>query len=318
MPIPGDYLDREWVELAGANPQLVEQYRSVLVAFAASGKDLQLDLVGTGFCIGAGEGMGVFLTAKHVIQKGVVDVQKPHRIHASSALEQFLPPSATMPKVGGTNLCAVWADQLHAQAMEVVSANYNDTTDLACCLLMRYAPISTPFSPPCVPLSTEIPKVGDVVHLVSYDRMHRTLLSQERETGPPYSYFRALSIRMGYVTGVYLDGYRQYNWPCFTTSIPAEPGMSGGFVQLPKDGEPISACGVVCADNSSSVARGDQMIAGESVIGLGYMALGLSVPSETRNDARHITLQEMMRRGDLPPAVGGFEQFNIFVDGAEL
>jgi hypothetical protein len=221
MPIPGDYLNREWVELAGANPQLVEQYRPVLVAFAAAGKDRQPELVGTGFCIGASEHMGIFLTAKHVVQKAVLDVQRPHRVHAASALEQFLPPSATRPRVGGVNLFAVWADSLNAQAMEVVSVSYNDTTDLACCLLTRYAGNSTPFAPPCIPMSTEIPDVGSVVHLVSQDRMRRIPPTNEQGADPPYGLFRALSLRMGVVTGVYRQGFRQYNWPCFTTSIPA-------------------------------------------------------------------------------------------------
>jgi hypothetical protein len=94
--------------------------------------------------------------------------------------------------------------------------------------------------------------------------------------------------------------------------------MSGGFVQLPKDGETISACGVVCADNSADEARGNQMIAGESVIGLGYMALGLTMPTEMRNDAPYRTLQDMMRVGDLTPAIGGFERFNIHVDGTKF
>ena len=89
--------------------------------------------------------------------------------------------------------------------------------------------------------------------------------------------------------------------------------MSGGFVFIPRDGQTVAACGLICADDSDSAARTDQMRCGESVIALNYMALGLTLPTEMVDGSARRTLQEMMHAGDMPAAVGGFAQFTVHV-----
>jgi len=113
--------------------------------------------------------------------------------------------------------------------------------------------------------------------------------------------------------GGYPGGLRQYKWPCFTTSIPADPGMSGGFVTLPQDGKTIAVCGIVCADNSTDEARSDSLQCGDSVIACAWPALSLRVPESipSTQTTPTYTLLEMMRAGRIDKAVGGIDQINL-------
>lgn len=307
MPIPGDYLQREWVELSGANPDLVSQFRPVLVSFWGS-RGLEGALAGSGFLIGGNSEIGLVLTAKHVLDM-VADIQQPRKRHASSALSEFLPKSVNYPKLGKGNLIAFWGTNDYMRTLEIQYAAHNAVSDLAVCLMMAETDAGRPFVPYSTPLDTITPSVGDIVHIASWNSMRQTDVPTERAIA--FEMYRALSIRRGTVTGVHKEGLRQYKWPCFTTSIPVEPGMSGGLVYRPQDAGTIGACGVVCADNSTEEARRDQMLAGESVIGMSWMALALELPVETRDSAPRRTIQQMMRDGEMPIAIGGIERFNF-------
>lgn len=307
MPIPDDYLHREWVELSGANPDLVIQFRPVLMSFWGSRGEAGA-IAGSGFLIGGDSEIGVVLTAKHVLDF-VTDIQQPRKRYASSALSEFLPQSVSQPKVGKGNLTAFWATADYMLALEVPYVSYNAVSDLAVCLVMAKPNSKQPLMPFSTPIDTNTPSVGDIVHAVSWNNMRQT--ETPVQGASEYEMYRELSIRRGTVTGVYRQGLRQYKWPCFTTSIPVEPGMSGGLVFRPQDGATIGACGVICADNSTEEARRDQMLAGESVVGMSWMALGLQLPEKPSNAATLRTIQQMMRDGDMPPAIGDIERFNF-------
>ena len=90
-----------------------------------------------------------------------------------------------------------------------------------------------------------------------------------------------------------------------------KPGMSGGFVYLPRDGITIAACGIVCADNSLFEARTDQLLCGESVIACAWPALCLNVPKFADAGSPLRTLYEMMRAGDMPTAVGSIDRIQV-------
>ena len=201
------------------------------------------------------------------------------------------------------------ADLLHTRHF-----SYNDTLDIACCIFAPQEEHTTRFKPTAIPLDTARPFIGDVVHMVSLDGMTISDYSPSTNVtgfGETFSIHRRVSIRVGTVTAIYPQGFRQYRWPCFTTSIPAEPGMSGGFVYLPRDGITVAACGIVCADNSSIEARTDYLLCGDSVIACAWPALCLSVPKFAEADSPMRTLYDMMRAGDMTPAVGGIEHIQV-------
>lgn len=311
MPIPDDFMGREWIELSGVNPDLVNQFKPILVSFwGARGKVGAL--VGSGFMIGGNADCGVILTARHVLDY-VTEIQNPRKRHAASSLPEFLPKNASQPKIDKGQLTALWATSDYMRSLEIHFAAYNAVSDIAVCLMMATPNPKQPFVPVSTPIDTTTPSEGDLVHIVSWSDMRQ--IEKSANDTVEYEIHRALSIRRGTVTRVHRQGFRQYKWPCFTTSIPVEPGMSGGLVYRPQDGGLIGACGVVCADNSTEEARRNQMLPGESVIGMSWMALGLQLPVEMSNTTPLRSIQQMMRDGDMPVAVGGIEQFNFkFVD----
>ncbi len=312
MPIPNDLQNRYWVDISSANPKLVDEFRPCLVGFLAFDYGQVPDLAGTGFIIGAGTTYALAITAKHVLTEGVLKIQRPVPRHAPSAL--FVPASSKAPLLHEEKLRAIWMGSESADMLFARHLSYHDSQDFACCLLAPQGSYATQFKPISIPLDTTRPSVGDVVHMVSQGGMKisdRLPPTGVKGTGQRFTVHRRVNIRIGTVTAIYPQGFRQYPWQCFTTSIPVEPGMSGGFVYLPRDGMPVAACGIVCADNSTPEAHTDYSLCGESVIASAWVALILKVPEYNANDSPMRTLLDMMKTGAMAPAVGGIDHFQI-------
>jgi len=222
----------------------------------------------------------------------------------------------SLPSIEREKLRAVWMGHQHADMLNIPHVGFNNTTDLACCVVMPQDIFTHPFLATSIPLDMAVPRVGDIVHMVS----HATLLIDE--IAPPtdltgkdqtIQLSKSVSIRIGTVTGVYPRGLRQYRWPCFTTTIPAEAGMSGGFAFLPRDGQTIAACGIICADNSSEEARTNQMLPGESVAASAWPALGLRYPETIPPMPNGLThsIYTMMQSGRIDKAIGGLDQMRF-------
>lgn len=333
--LPNDPFNRYWVELAGVNPHLVDQVRPALITFIAFDKDktiassatvgaasssdpkLRDNMVGTGFIIGASakQGLGLALTAKHVLE-GIHAVQTPRQRHAPSTPSFFVPVKHTQPTLDPRRLKVIWMGTDAAGFMNATWALYNNSTDIACCVIVPQEEDPHPFYPAIIPIDTGVPSVGEIVHLVSIDKMSVTELVAPKDRtgiGQVLELYRRVSIRRGTVTSVHPKGYRQYKWPCFTTSIPTPGGMSGGFVYVPRDGETVSACGIVCADPESQDTKSDQTVCGESVIGCTWPALALRLPEHVPapENAPTRSLLEMAQLGRIPMPIGGIDQFRL-------
>ena len=320
MPLPDDPLGRYWLEFNNdENPELVSGLRPAIIGFLAFDRGSSPGLAGTGFFIAGTPEFGAVLSARHVVVKGVFDIQTPNPVFAPSAL--FVPESRYAPKLDPGRLKVLWMGACSDEvgALDMPWLNFN-STDIACGIVTQQAEHRIPFNPTVIPIDTAVPAVGDIVHMVSQAEMsvNETVRPQGRGLlGQELTIARRISIRRGLVTGVY-GSYRQYGWPCFTTSIPADPGMSGGFVYIPRpDGEVVAACGVVCADNSLDNARTDFRVCGESVIGCTWPALGLRYPEglPANHETPSKTIYEMMLEGNLPMAIGGIDRISIRDDG---
>ena len=87
--------------------------------------------------------------------------------------------------------------------------------------------------------------------------------------------------------------------------------MSGGLVSMFRDKETVSACGVVCADNSTDSARSTFATAGESVIASVWPSLGLPVPTELAEAPQTAPMYHLMKEGRMPPPFGGLEHIEV-------
>jgi len=277
MTIRDDPLNRNWCDLDhDTHLQLFDGLRAATFCFLATDKDGNHKIAGTGFLIAVGLDTGLVVTAKHVLSEGVFGIQHPHPRFARSSL--FIPPSALSPSLDPKRLHAAWMGAHSALVADVIHATYTETLDIALCIVIpqKEEEFDAAVS---IPLDASVPIEGETVYIVSQAELQvDSEVIGEPKWSFEFSMYRRLAVRAAVVTGVHQDGYRQYKWPCFTTSAPVQAGMSGGFVFRQRADGGITACGVVCADNSTDEASNSNFIAGESVIGSTWPILGLSLP----------------------------------------
>ncbi|MBL1260793.1 MAG: trypsin-like peptidase domain-containing protein [Thiotrichaceae bacterium] len=310
--ISNDPLNRKWLDVSATNPNLVNEFRPTIVSFLGFDLNRNPQLMGTGFVIAGDKKYAVILTAKHVID-GLQKFQKPTK-HASSAVAGFfIPPKVSLKP---QHLKVVWMGQNAALMMNVVYVFYSDQLDIACCVVVPQEK-EDKFLPFSIPLDCRTPSVGDAVHMISCAGMKTseiTAPSAQNSLGQTLKIERSVNIRIGSVTGIHNSGYDQYKFPCFTTSIPAEHGMSGGFVYLPDHGKTIAACGVVSSDRDTTHKLRENMCSEEeSIISCTWPALGLSVPDSISPDGvlSKETIYEMIKMGRMPVYENSVDQFEI-------
>lgn len=316
MSIPNDPENRFWLELSGNNPNLVAEFKPCLIGFLGFDHSRLPSLAGTGFLIAGDSDFAIAITAKHVVAEGMLNIQRPIPRHVPSAL--FVPESSKKPALSEETYRAVWMGSESADVLYTRHLSYHDNLDVACCIVEPQEEYKNHFKPVSIPLDTYRPAIGEVIHMVSQVEMKiedRHPPTGLKGVGQRFSIHRKLSIRRGVVTGIYPNGFRQYPWQCFTTSIPAEPGMSGGFVYVPRNGQTVSACGIICADNSAEAARSNFSICGESVIACAWTTLALRMPEYYSNDSPMITLFSLMQKGMIPSAVGGIDHIEVIDNG---
>lgn len=310
--IPNDPLGRKWLDVSSENQHLVRQFRPVLVSFLGFDLNKNPKLMGTGFIIAGSTDFYVVATARHVID-GLQHFQRPSR-HAPSAVPGFF----VQPKVSidPRHLKVLQADHGRTQLMDVAYVTYCEDLDIALCLIVPQKNEDCPV-PYAVPLDFSVPSVGDVVHLVSCGAMDVSETSPPLEPdgfGQMLRVERSVSIRIGVVTAVHEEGYNQYRFPCFSTSIPAEHGMSGGFVYRPRDGEMVAACGIISADlDLTHLPRTAFDSHEESIISCVRPLLGFSLPSGILPDGTvsNELLYNLIKAGSIPAYDNGVDLVKV-------
>lgn len=319
--IRDDSLHRYWVEISGSNEEVAASLRSSLISFLAFDRNRLPTLAGTGFVLAGSANFALVLTAKHVLSEGVLLGQRPEFPYAPSAL--FVPRGLKTPSLNPEKLKAVWLGDVTGLTLNVVHCHYLDNLDVALCVVAPQEGDDKHFQPISVPLDTSVPKIGETIYMISLEEMRVAEVCEPNGSdgaGQELQLTRSTSIRAGVVTGIHLNGFRQYRWPCFTTSIPAKPGMSGGLVAFFRPGQPIAACGIVCADNSTDASHLDVMQSGESVVACAWTALGLSAPDHIPStaDTPSKTIYEKMVAEEIDVAVGGLEGFELQRSDSDL
>ena len=303
----------QWAQILPEKQEELGGARSSLVTFYALGPQRVVRDVGSGFIIAGNSEMAIVMTARHVLDFAT-DVQNPSIAAPSSPFA----PERRLNLADADKFKAVWFGGGTAVLLDVKVAHYATSLDLAVCVVQPHNK-DVPFAPYSIALATRHPSIGQEVGVMS------CLIRPATEITPPQTYDgigqtlqiqNRVFMRLGRVTGVYPEGHRQYGWPCFTASMPTEPGMSGGLALLNIPGENYSACGVLCADCSPPEAKDDNKVAGESVFGSAWSALGLSVPVVVKGSGANgsSTLFDLIKSEGLLPALGGLDHITIEKD----
>ena len=303
-----DPLGRAWVELAQENPIFAASLRKALIAFHGTDANVNLGTAGTGFIVAYTDEWLFFVSAKHVISEGILKIQKPYTRYDGGPFDTS--NEFNNVELSGRLQISVLSDDA-AFLAKVVHLSINAVTDI----VVGMAEIPQEYRVNriwCnIPLAVALPSVGDCIHVCSLINKIPVEIEGIQEQRA-FRIERGVTLRKGEVTGVYPQGFNQYKWPCFTTSIPAGPGMSGGFAYSPLDGQTIAACGIVCAETSE--ADGINFFQeGRSVIASSWLALANTVPSKMPrvNNSDDLTLYEMVKTGQFPQPIGDFHRIEF-------
>ena len=162
VTIPGDAEERWWVEVAGNNPTRVDDLCPALLGFVAFSPGWEASIEGCGFIIAGNPEFAAVITAKHILLEGVFRTQKPRPKYASSAL--FVPKSSTLPSIKPENLKVVWMGSQHGAMLDVGHVEFNETLDIACCVVTPQHIDADSFQPVSLPIDTAVPQRRDVIH----------------------------------------------------------------------------------------------------------------------------------------------------------
>jgi trypsin-like peptidase len=309
-----DPLNRNWQDISSDDQNGVNGFKGTLIWFVAWDRGKNTKALGTGFIVGGDKRYSVVFTAKHVLE-GATKFQNQNPLQAPSTPDEFIHPIQPSKKTG---IMGIWMHEKKTVLMKVEYAFSNDS-DIAYCVLVPDDDSPHEFLPGGVPLNLQTPSKGDTIHMV-------TILGKEtEELSPPTNdshsglsirIAKELCVRRGTVTNVCEEGLGRYRFPCFTTSIPIEGGMSGGFVTIVKDQAVVSACGIISGDEITPLMeKGEeknQPGSRGSVISSVWPALALLFPVNIYDESfPKQTIYDVVKSGGMRTFGDSIDQFEL-------
>lgn len=289
--IPDDPDGCCWREATFTGPHALDSALISLIAFGPDGPSL----IGTGFLVAAIGRKALALTAAHNFRQAA-RVQRPWTTQHPTTPAEFTlrrPQTlSTRPK----DIRAVYFDKSQVDMCIIGEVSAVDGMDIALFTIALQEHVDDNLLKSRFPLDMKKPRRGQRVCILGYADMSLSVDGLEQETRIQMA--RRLALRQGVITGVYSTGLRQYQWPCFETTIPIHPGMSGSpVIWFAEDGAPAVSCGVACVDFSPDAAWDDYRVAGHSICAQLWPAAGLSVyatlPGQTQQ--RKTTVLDFIR-----------------------
>lgn len=227
-------------------------------------------------------------------------------------MEQFIPKSAKQPQVNKERLRALWIGESAGDMCVVHSVQFNDVLDIATCLISRQDHAKDNSDIQAFAMDTSIPQPGSKIALITSSGLDLKEISINKNLEKQLlAISKNIVVRMGVVTSVNPTGQRQHQFPSFETSIPVEPGMSGGLVYKPIENEPIATCGVISSDFSDEASFSNFYTSGNSLMSMIWPSVGMSIPDTVPpvRDRPNRTILDFIRAGEIQ---------NLARDGVEL
>lgn len=242
------------------------EFHGVLVSLVAFTPQREPIVAGTAFALDAmDDKVGVFCTAAHVVEY-LRAVQHAPPAHHASTPPEFRPPPEPL-RLDRERLRALLFDGRQVNVPVVDWLIWDEHADIAFLGLKDQKPEAARVVQGGCRLTSERPMVGTRVAILGYDDTE--VVDSERDgTGfERFSVARRLVLRAGTVLRLHPNGHALCRGPCFETTIPISPGMSGSpVVLLGQSGEPLSVIGVVSTSASIGEATLDRRISGDSII----------------------------------------------------
>lgn len=305
-----------WSDLANTDSKSRADFRSTLVSLIAFDPDEKPHGVGTAVIIGRGSGFALALSAKHVLDYAH-SIHRPHPKFALSTPAEFLSP--VVPSIAPERLLGAWMGNGRALMLRVGYVSFAQHDLMAIILQVQNEDDFKKFTPAVLGLDLAVPKVGDVVNVLTLSGLKVTETEYDgKGKARGMEIENACAMFQGVVTQVCLGGLDQHKMACFTISVPTEKGMSGGAAYIVGgDGEPIGVCGIISSDRYSP-SYTDKYQCGESLIMCAFVGLALELPKTMSNDGERMTIYEAIKNRVVPTPIGGMEEFEVIRDGNDF
>jgi hypothetical protein len=300
-PLPPSY---QWVQYERVDDAFWSSLRSVLVNFVAFRKSGKPEQLGTGFVIDVlADGYLVVLTAKHVVERGNIQVTRKGPVRAPNAPSILF--EAEEPDISPEAMVAVWMGSATGDILQVKYLHYSAHFDLAVCMvqLQEHLRPSGHLLVPTMALDVSLPQVGEDILLAALGGLKAEKTSNTKGQLGTYRFTSSPVVRRGKVTSIE-ERSMDHKAHAFTTTIPVPGGMSGGFAYRVRADNSIGACGII-----SSSPSGDEYITsfeqagGSTVVGI-MAALGFTLPTAPSKDAEKLPLLDYIHEGHISEVSG--------------
>lgn len=258
--------------------------RRVVGTLLAASDDLDLNVLGTAFVVGAAGQLALCMCAAHSLERALA--LESARRHASA---WTIPPDAMgAPRYASfERVHVVFLVDREVVTCRVRDFSYIGGNDLA--LLTVEAPEGRSMFSERLALDLAVPRIGDEVAVLTN---HIELEQGDSNLG---SFSLELQMRHGVVTEVNFGRTMPGQSGVFYTSIPAHGGMSGSPVlRPPKLGEPLTVCGVLSSDLSPAEAFNDFLVSGRSAMSMLWPAHALGITARHENGSQHFSFGELL------------------------
>lgn len=314
--IPNDPLNRCWVQAEITDPH---HFDKVLVSLLAFDQNMRASLVGTGFIIAASPQSALVVTAAHNLE-GMTKAQTPWTLSHPSALPEFAVGSTQGLSLDRQFFRAVYKKNSTVEFCVIGQVSWVPELDIALLSIHPQEQTDREVFGDAVRIDSAIPREGQGVFMIAYDKMEVQDQTIDEAGHISSTLARVVALRRGVISAVHLRGTRLSTWPCFETTIPTDPGMSGGMFIWPGEGDQkIVACGVLSSDVSSPDAWKDFRVAGQSNGAMLWPAMGLTIDAtdEMGVDPLRVFLHDLVRKGVVVDTYSAGSHVRVVRDDAE-
>lgn len=234
-----------WADAPTEALNFLDQFMISIVAFDNRGRP---QLIGTAFVVGRMGSSGVAFSAAHNFDSGVRAAQFPN-----PTFHPTTPPEFRMQQkleLSGSRVAGIYSFQGNVFIFPVNMVAFDGVSDIAV-LTMAPQRENEPWPiESTMELHPAIPSVGDKICLAGYAEMSISAIEDSLDPVQAFKAKRRTVLRRGTVTQLFLEGHYLARGPCFETTIPVYPGMSGGpaFLLPKQHGEPIRPIGIISSD----------------------------------------------------------------------
>lgn len=270
----------------------------VLISFFSATPNGFTKLIGTGFIIVANKKNALVMTSSdHFEFSG--NNQHPKYLNDPAGSPQIQVHAGEIFSVDPKKIRAVYKSDTFVDACKINGVSIVPELGIALCAIEFQKDYKGPDFSVQLGLDSRPPEKGDEVIAVGFSAPPSGKEDASLDKKNKTAITRKFEVRRGKVTGVFNMGIGDISWPCFETTIPVDPGMTGGPVMpfcITNPG--LNGCAVISKDISHKKSFEDFSMPGHSIMAMIWPAFLLPYKTESKKaDAAENNLMKLIQKG---------------------